>query len=296
MMPETISYKRLAKLPRVVLEGDMLGKIKRWFFDNGISPMVPPIFNRFVIEYTSGARMSVPVSKLGLAAAWGFVESDDAQRYPSVVEFPRQYEVLERHVWTRLSIPVELLVEYDSALTVMYVTAYEDGIRSIRSRLDYSEYDGETGSWPVRAECTEKFSEEWVAKNCNALRDQLMSAIAVQNYILYHRSEEIAEPRVIHVASGSSDRKLQKKGGKKSLKKAVNIRHQKRKTIIIREGEPLPRRAYNYRTLAWNVRGHYSRRGADKHLVYIAPYICRRGDEKKKPQSTIYRITEGDKK
>lgn len=293
-MPEIISHKRLAKLPRVVLEGDMLGKIKQWYFDNHLSPLVPPIYNRFVIEYIGGARMNVPVSRLGLAAAWGFHESPHVMKYQSIAEFPREYEVLEKHVWVALEIPVELLVEYDSSLTLMSVTAYEDGRRAMSSSLDYNDYDAETGVWRVGVEQNESFTREEIERNRDALHDQLISAIAVQNYVLYHRSEEIAEPRTIRVSASPNGGSV-KKDKKKSRENVVNIRHQKRRTIIIREGDTLPRKAYNYRTLAWNVRGHYARRGADKHMVYIAPYICRRSDaESKKPKNTIYRIVEGD--
>lgn len=295
-MPEIVAYKKLAKLPRIILEGDMLGKIKTWYLDNHLSPLVPPIYNRFVIEYIGGARMSVPVSRLGLAAAWGFRESPNTMKYQSIAEFPREYEVLERHIWVALEIPVELLVEYDKSLTVMSVTAYEDGHRAMSSSLDYNDYDAASNVWRVAVEQNDKFTPEEIERNRSALHDQLMSAIAVQNYVLYHRSEEIAEPRTVRVTSNPGRHEPTKKSGGKPSEKIVNIRHQKRKTIVIREGDSLPRRDYNYKTLAWNVRGHYARRGADKHMVYIAPYICRRnGDENKKPKNTIYRITEGEK-
>lgn len=298
-MAEIISYKRLAKLPRVVLEGTMLRQVRRWFDENHLSPLVPPIFNRFVIEYPASIKCSVPVSDVPRFLAGGFerLNDDELDQY-SEMKIPPEYDKLEPHEWLKWTVKTELLIDYEPSLTKAVVTVYDQEKRRYIIDLDYDDLDAKSGIWRAgitAEEPTEEEAREALEENQEHAQEVIRSVIAVQNYILYHRSEQIAAPKVIKVKSKSAETTGKKPKKRKPDKTAVTIKHQKRQVIFIRENDPLPRKEYNYRTLAWNVRGHYARRGADKHLTYIAPYICRRGDEKKKPRAAEYRITEGDK-
>ena len=299
-MAEIIAYKRLAKLPRVVLDGVMMPKIRAWFEENHLSPLVPPIFNRFVIEYPASVRCYVPDSDVPKFLANGFerLEPNRLGEYAEM-KIPREFDKLEPHEWLKWTVKTELLVDYAPSLTKATVTVYDQEKRRYALDLDYDDLDAKTGIWRTGVVLEEKSQEkaqEMFEDNREHIQEVLRTVIAIQSYVLYHRSEQIAEPKVIKVKPQQSAEAVDKKPKKrKPGKKTVTIKHQKRQIILIRETDPLPRRAYNYRTLAWNVRGHYARRGADKHLVYIAPYICRRGDEKKKPKAVEYRITEGDK-
>lgn len=92
-MAEIISYKRLAKLPRVVLEGTMLQQVRKWFDENHLSPLVPPIFNRFVIEYPASIKCSVPVSDVPRFLAGGFERpNDDELDQYSEMKIPHEYD------------------------------------------------------------------------------------------------------------------------------------------------------------------------------------------------------------
>ncbi len=295
-MPEIISYKRLAKLPRVVLERSMTQKIRGWFDENHLSPLVPPIFNRFVIEYPIGVKCYVPESDVERFLAKGFKRVDEKalEDYPEM-KIPREFDKLEPHEWVAQEDKAELLVDYDPSLTKATVTVYDYGKRRYSLVLDYDDLDAQSGIWragmDIECESEEEAMEIYEEDHDHAL-EVLRTVIAVQSYILYHRSEQIAAPKAIRVEPKSEPAAKPQK--KKKTDSTIKIKHQTQPRIMIRESDPLPRKAYSYRTLAWNVRGHYARRGADKHLVYIAPYICHRGDEKKKPRKTTYRITEGD--
>lgn len=297
-MPEIVAYKRLAKLPRVVLEGDMLRQIKDWFDENHFSPLVPPIFNRFVIEYKEYAKAYVPESDVPQFLDYGFYRpaGEDLSDYGEM-PIPPEREKLEPHEWLLLSMRAEVLVDYDPSLTKLDATLFENGRRSYAIQGDYADLDTESGIWHTCTEFEADTEEEAMTK---ALEDQdhvkelIRDIIAVQCYVLYHRSEEIAEPKIIKVDTSKPKKAGVRKRGKPK-EGTVTLKHKTRRTIVIRESDELPRKAYNYHTLAWNVRGHYAKRGADKHLVYIAPYICRRGDKKKKPRKTTYKITEGDR-
>lgn len=299
-MAGIISYKRLSRLPRVVLEGTMLHKIRAWFDENHLSPLVPPIFNRFVIEYPASIKSSVPVSDVPRFLAQGFerLRDDELDQYAEM-RIPAEYDRLEPHEWLRWTVKTELLVEYDPSLTKAIVTVYDQEKRRYTIDLDYDDLDTKTGIWRAGVTADEATEEEALAavqENQEHAETVIRSIVAVQSYVLYHRSELIAAPKVIKVKSKPATATTGKKQKRQSPDKtAVTLKHRKRQIILIRESDPLPRKEYNYRTLAWNVRGHYARRGADKHLTYIAPYICRRGDEKKKPRAAEYRITEGDK-
>lgn len=298
-MAGIISYKRLSRLPRVVLEGTMLHKIRVWFDENHLSPLVPPIFNRFVIEYPASIKCSVPVSDVPRFLAGGFerLNDDELDQY-SEMKIPPEYDKLEPHEWLKWTVKTELLVDYEPSLTKAVVTVYDQEKRRYIIDLDYDDLDAKSGIWRAgitAEEPTEEEAREALEENQEHAQEVIRSVIAVQSYILYHRSEQIAAPKVIKVKPKPAEAAGKKPKKRKPDKAAVTIKHQKRQVIFIRESDPLPRKEYNYRTLAWNVRGHYARRGSDKHLTYIAPYICRRGDEKKNPRAAEYRITEGDK-
>lgn len=296
-MPQIISYKRLAKLPRVVLEGSMPEKIRCWFDENHLSPLVPPIFSRFVIEYPIGVKCCIPESDVERFLAKGFRRADEKElENYAEMKIPREFDKLEPHEWVVQEDKAELLVDYDPSLTKATVTMYDYKKRRYSLVLDYDDLDAHTGIWRagMDIDCeSEDEAMEIYEESREHVREVLRTVIAVQSYILYHHSEQIAAPKAIKVEPKSEPTAKPRK--KKKAESTIKIKHQIQPKIIIRESAPLPRRAYDYKTLAWNVRGHYARRGTDKHLTYIAPYICRRGDEKKKPRAAEYRITEGDK-
>lgn len=290
-MQELTAYKKLAKLPRVVLESDMLTKIREWFTVNRLPMLVPPIFNRFVIEYVAITKYYVPQSDVDKFIDYGCIYpgDKDISNYTEI-SIPKEHDKLEPHEWLILPIKVEMLVEYDTSLTKVTLTTYESGKRHSIVNFDYNDYDNTNDTFKYHYT---NGTPEDISSEVPYINDLIFSALAVQNYILYHKSEEIAEPKKIKVKS--RDTNIPRK---KAVKKRHDkiIKDQMWRTIIIRDDDVLPTKNYNYRTLAWNVRGHYARRGADKHMTYIAPYICRRNaDEKKKPKNITYRIIEGDK-
>ena len=274
----------------------MLRQIKDWFDENHFSPLVPPIFNRFVIEHNEYAKACVPQSDVPRFLDGGFYRptGEDLSEY-GVIPIPPEHDKLEPHEWLLMSVKAEILVDYDPSLTKLNATLFEDCKRRYAVQGDYADLDTESGVWSACSEFeadTEEEAMQAADESQEHVRELIRSILAVQCYILYHRSEEISEPKVIKVSTGGKPKKQKQKAKTEST---VSIKHRKCRTIIIRTSDELPRKSYNYRTLAWNVRGHYARRGADKHMVYIAPYICRRGDEKKKPVKTTYRIEEGEK-
>lgn len=276
----------------------MLEKIKQWFDENHFSPLVPPIFNRFVIEHNEYAKACVPQSDVPRFLDGGFYRptGEDLSEY-GVIPIPPEHDKLEPHEWLLMSVKAEILVDYDPSLTKLNATLFEDCKRRYTVKGDYADLDTESGVWRACAEFEAESEDEAkriASESQEHVRDLIRNIVAVQCYVLYHRSEEIAEPVTITVDSKKGQGKPKKRKKAKSPESTVVLKHKTRRTIIIREGDEVPRKKYNYRTLAWNVRGHYAKRGADKHLVYIAPYICRRGDEKKKPRKATYRITEGD--
>lgn len=262
----------------------MLHEIRAWFEENRLSPLVPPIFNRFVIEYPASIKSSVPVSDVPRFLAQGFerLRDDELDQYAEM-RIPAEYDRLEPHEWLKWTVKTELLVEYDPSLTKAIVTVYDQEKRRYTIDLDYDDLDIKTGIWRAGVTADEATEEEALAavqENQEHAETVIRSIVAVQSYVLYHRSELIAAPKVIKVkpkpATAATGKKQKRQPPDKT---AVTLKHRKRQIILIRESDPLPRQEYNYRTLAWNVRGHYARRG----------------DEKKKPRAAEYRITEGDK-
>lgn len=284
-----IAYKKIAALPRIVLEPGMLQKICDWYFDNKLSPLVPPVFPKFVIQYPSGARMNIPESYVNQLLAQNaniMVHDKKPEEYPDMDS--RLPERLERHVWISFEVTTELVVEYDKSLTKYTATVFDSGKRSYEYTIDYNDFvDGE---WHATLSISES-DKDCMESTRTHMIHVMQNVAAVQSYLLYHKPDEIPEPpRVRRAPSALSNAK---KPVKRNAKQDIVIRSHKHTTITLKIDEQLPRRKYDYKTMIWNVRGHYARRGADKHMTYIAPFICRRGgvDGSSKPSRYIIKDT-----
>lgn len=247
-----VYYKQLDRYPTIKLSSKKADELVAWFKSSKLSPLIPPIYQDFVIK-TDGQ-------------AYDLVYHDKNE--PPTKEF----FTIERCCH----------VQYNDAKTKLRMTYFDDRTRILTVDADYQSFDNDTRALHMTAEAiSTRVSSDEIEKLSGAF---MQLVFAVQAYILYHKPEEIEReytPPKSKVDKESLPPPLTlKKSSTTRIKKTVG------KIINIPDSEKPPRK-YNYHTLSWSVRGHYRRVGKNKELRYISPQIRNRSKPRKTQKRTI---------
>lgn len=288
-MPEkypTVKYENVigGKYPIINLADGMIGELIDWFERERLSLLVPPIFESFVIIATEAAQFNIPESDAELFRAEGLQISETKAEGIAVADYPIPF-MPERHIWAILKMQAVRFVQFTPDSTSYRCTVWEDGKKSYYCDIDYNDFaDNIIHGRASFAQAPEN-DKELSHMQFHAEETSRLIA-AVMSYILYHKPDEVDEP----------PRELQRRPAKeaskeaKSKQKPIKIKNKKHKVIFIGANERPPRQ-YNYKVMAWRVRGYYRRStAADKHLVFIPPHFCKRADTKNRPKANKYII------
>lgn len=277
-----VAYSKLPRYPRIKIEGDMGVKIRNWFVENKLSPLVPPIFPEFVIDYESAGRINVPVSQVPRLLSAGFVKCDTKPENIADISLPIP-ATLEPHTWMILNVITKLLVRYGEENTSYTADLYDNGKRSYSFEFDYNQIDPETGTFTIPITVEDDATQEELDYTEHHVIDTVMFIAAVQTYIFYHKPEEIPPEESPAPENAEPEKAKPAKPRPDTPRKPhpISIRSTVRKRIItISDDDSVPTRKYNYVTMIWQTRGHYQRYGKEKKLKYVAPYLSRRHQSK----------------
>lgn len=175
------------------------------------------------------------------------------------------------------------IVHYTDDLTQFAVCHVMDGKKILTTESDYSDYYDLTVHATVKVPSTSPYDMAWLKNEGLAT---VFGVLAVQAFILYHKPEivpvELPEPKRKQKKT-SENRETSVSAPKSHIKDSV------RHYIRLAAGDYAPAKR-NYRSIQWQVRGHYrhlEHKDGTKYAVYIKPHFAKRGEKKNIPQTVV---------
>lgn len=175
------------------------------------------------------------------------------------------------------------IVHYSDDLTAFEVCHIMDGKKVLTVESDYADYYDLDVHAAVHAPATTPWGLSWIKNEGLAT---VFCVLSVQAFILYHK------PEVVPVELPEPARKNKKTA--ESKKEAVpapksHIKNSVRHYIRLAAEDYAPAKR-NYRSIQWQVRGHYrhlEHKDGTKYAIYIKPHLAKRGNRCSSPQSVI---------
>lgn len=147
-----------------------------------------------------------------------------------------------------------------------------DGKKVMTVRSNYADYVDSTIKLSASVPVQTKYTNDWLKNEATAVG---CTVIAVQMYILYHRPELVPVEIVPDTRRASPKKSSTHNSTQRPVRK---ISDKKRVIIRLSASDPEPRRI-NYRSIQWQVRGHY-RHLQNGKIIYIKPHLAKRGWKK----------------